>query len=106
MGNIKIKKRVTLEFLGDDYKEAYLDFFSIPLSEYNALLEQSEGLEEDTAKAYGLITETLKKQYAGGKFPDEGGKLVDVAADDLMDFDLETAVHVYRVLTGQLADLK
>lgn len=37
MSKIVIKKRINLDFLGDDYKDAYLVFKSIPLPDYESI---------------------------------------------------------------------
>ena len=37
MGKIVIKKQVSLDFLGEDYKEAYINFKSIPALDYEQI---------------------------------------------------------------------
>jgi hypothetical protein len=40
MSKLVIKKRVSLEFLGEDYKDAFIVFRSIPLAEYEQISKQ------------------------------------------------------------------
>lgn len=106
MGKFAIKKRVSLDFLGDDYKEAYLVFQSIPLKDFEGIIKAvSEG--EDNKNSLGMISEYLQKYFIEGKFPNGEGQLEDVTSEDLTDFaDSETANRCFEILTGQNIDPK
>lgn len=54
MSKIVIKKRVSLEFLGEEYKEAYLLFKAIPLADYK---EFTKSLPQVSSE----FTELIKK---------------------------------------------
>lgn len=102
MSKIVVKKRVSLEFLGDEYKDAYLDFESIPMRDYEGLVSASLALQDDASKSLGFIQEQVVNRFIGGKFP-SGDKLEDVSKDDLLDFPGEVFVQAMQQLTGQVS---
>lgn len=104
MGKIVIKKRVSLEFLGEDYKDAYLDFQSIPLKEYDKYVNMAK--DKDEVKATNLVLDTLKEKFIGGKFPDENGELFDIEKSQIEEFDITVAIQAFKILTGQDQDPK
>lgn len=96
-----IKKRVSLEFLGEEYKDASLTFKSIPIKDIDSLQKEVTKSQEDN-KAATFILDTLKKYFVEGVFPG-----VDtVTADDLGDLDSETVLKCFSTLTGQTIDPK
>lgn len=102
MSKLVIRKRVTLEFLGDEYKEAYLVFRSIPVSEYDGLLTKIKGVGEDNSKANDLILGILKSHYIEGKFPDDKGELEALDGKEELDgLDRDALLQCFGVLTGQ-----
>jgi len=105
MGKIEIKKKIQLDFLGEDYKEAYLEFRAIPLKEYEVYTKQLQN-EKDDSVAGLMVIDILDKQFMGGEFPDEKGEMFKVEKDQLKDFDIETAIKVFQALTGQIQDPK
>lgn len=94
MADIIIKKRVDLGFLGEDYKDSYITFRSIPVSEYEDLVKQVDSVEE--SKSLPEIIKILEKYFVDGLF--EGQKL---AKDDIKQFDGETTIKFFETLTGQ-----
>lgn len=99
MGKIVIKKRIALEFLGEDYKDCYLEFKTIPMRDYEGYIEKSAS-NKDEKKAVQFIIDTLQDLFVGGKFI-EDGELFDVTAEQVNDFDVNTILTVFKVLTGQ-----
>ncbi len=100
MSKVVIKKKISLEFLGKDYAEGYLEFKSVSFKEYQEYL--GDGLEDKPEKeAVEIITNIINKHFLGGKFPDEEGKLFELTKEDINDFDLETIIKVFKILTGQ-----
>lgn len=99
MAKIEIKKKITLEFLGDDYKDDYLIFKSMPLREYETILPQLENAGEDGKKALPIIKKILEDNFISGKFQNE-----DVAKEDLSDFDLQTLIKAFEIFTGQVPE--
>lgn len=98
---IVIKKRVEFDFLGEDYKDAYLVFRSIPLKDFDEITEQIKQAEKDS-KAATFMLDTLKKYFVSGKFPDAD----TVAADDLEGLDAESVIKCFTRFTGQDPDPK
>ena len=99
MGKIVIKKRITLEFLGDEYKECYLEFKTIPMKDYIEYVKKaSESKGEAEASQY--IIDALTPLFVSGKFL-ENDELFDVTKDQIKEFDVETLVTSFNILTGQ-----
>jgi hypothetical protein len=97
MAKISIEKKITLEFLGEKYKDDYLVFSSIALREYEKLLPELEAAGDNGQKSLAIIKKVLEDHFIEGKFQNE-----DVIKDDLADFDLETLTHCFELFTGQV----
>lgn len=98
MADIIIKKRVTLDFLGEDYKADYLVFKSIPIDEYDTIMAKEPG---DNKEALNFIKETLASRFIEGRFQEQ-----DVTKEDIGKFDAEVITSCFAVLTGQKPDPK
>lgn len=94
MAEIIIKKKVTLEFLGDEYKDSYITFKSIPIGEYEDLISKVDKVEE--SKSMSEIMKILETYFVEGLF--DGQKLVK---EDVNQFDGETILKCFETLTGQ-----
>lgn len=94
MAEIIIKKKVTLEFLGEEYKNSFVTFRSIPVGEYDELIKQIDGVEKN--KSLSEIIKILENYFVEGLF--EGQK---VAKEDISQFDGDTIVKCFETLTGQ-----
>lgn len=101
MAIIVIRKKITLDFLGDEYKDDYLVFKALPLAEYEKLLSSLEDVTDDGKKSLQFIAKVLEDQYIEGKFQNE-----DVSKDDLKQFDLETLTRCFELFTGRTPDPK
>lgn len=102
MAKILIKKRVSFEFLGEDYKDDYIVFKSIPIKDYSELLKSlpEEG-SNDTAKSIEVTLKCLQDNFLEGKF---GGE--NLTKEDLVDLDQPTAIKCFEVLVGSNPDPK
>lgn len=96
---IVIKKRVSLEFLGEEYQDAYITFQSIPLSKYDEIIDQQT---EDKKGYLKFIISTLKKYFLDGKFPG----IEELEADDLDGLDEDSCIRCFQIITGQIIDPK
>lgn len=99
MGKIVIKKRISLDFLGEEYKDAYLEFKTIAMKDYQKYIDKSQD-NKDEKKAVDFIIGTLQELFISGKFP-EDDTLFDVEPTQLEDFDVNTILTVFKILTGQ-----
>lgn len=102
---ILIKKRVSLDFLGEEYKEAYLLFKSIPVVKYEEIQSEVKKYEKNPAGSVKYILDLLKSNYIEGKFPIDG-KLTDVSKEDLDDLDPSSITKCFQVFTGVDSDPK
>lgn len=98
---IVIKKRVSFDFLGEDYKDAYLTFQSIPLKDFDELSKNIQKAQ-DGNKAGQAILDVLKEYFVEGQFPD----LEKVTKEDLDGLDQESVIKCFSIFTGQDLDPK
>lgn len=98
MADIVIKKRLSLEFLGEDYKADYLVFKAIPISEYEKIISKQP---DDNAEATRYIIKILEDKFVEGRFQEQ-----DVVKGDLGKFDGYTVTKCFSLLTGQELDPK
>lgn len=98
---IIIKKKVSLDFLGEEYKDASLTFQSIPIKDIDELQTDVAKSQEDN-KAATFILNTLKKYFVEGVFPG----VESVTKEDLDGLDSETVIKCFSQLTGQDIDPK
>ena len=94
MATIKSRiKHVSLAFMGDDWKDGYLDFRSFRFSDINRFAGSDKSSND--------VMQVLKDTFVSGKSPDEGGSVYEVKAEDLDQFDAEAINQIVRELTGQ-----
>lgn len=96
MAEIIIKKKVTLEFLGEDYEDSYLVFRSISIQEFPALMKKVEAASDDNVKSLSAMIDMLQDHFVEGIFDKQ-----KVSQDDLGKFDAETIIKCFELLTGQ-----
>lgn len=99
---IVIKKRVNFDFLGEDYKDAYLTFQSIPLKDYGVLTSKIKDVQNDDAKAAEFMLNALKDYFVEGQFPDTD----KVLKEDLDGLDATSVVKCFAMFSGQDPDPK
>lgn len=97
MAEIIIKKKVTLEHLGEEYKDSFVTFKSIPIGEYEKLAKEIDAVEDK--ESMNKILEILGSYFFEGLF--DGQKL---SKEDMSQFDGETILKFFETLTGQKAD--
>lgn len=105
MTKFYIKHKVSLGFLGKEYKDAYLTFKTLPVSQYEDFFKKAENLTN--LEATKVAMEVVKERFIEGKFITEDNELVDVTADDLSSFlDEGTLNYCYLSILGQKPDPK
>lgn len=103
---IVIRKRVDLDFLGEAYAGAYLEFQSVPVADIEKIQNEIQKYEQDKTSSVLAALNLLKKYFLNGEFPDDEGKLAPVTADDLDGLDPEATIVCFKVFTGQEIDPK
>jgi hypothetical protein len=97
MADIVIKKRVSLEFLGEEYKDSYLTFKSISLTDQTVFEENIKKLGDDSKKVNQELIQQLQDRFIEGLF--QGQK---VEPEDIKQLDAESVVKCYQSFTGDL----
>lgn len=107
MGKILIRRKVNFDFLGDEYKDAYISFRAIPVKDYQDILKKMPTEDQaDNGKSVALVLDTLKEYFVEGKFPGADGTLESLEAGDLDDLDQDSAIRCFEVLVGRQLDPK
>lgn len=97
-----IKKTVKLDFLGEDYKEAYIIFKGIGLTEFEDHVAKAQELDKKGgAGSFRLMANLLASHFISGKGPNESGAMEELKSDDISNLDIDTALKVFQLLTGQ-----
>lgn len=99
-----IKKRISFDFLGEGYEDAYGVFATIPISEYPDIAKTVDA-EDNSVKKTQLMLEVVRKKFVSGKFPNDKGDLEDLTAGGF-DPDGELLLTVYNRLMGGTGDPK
>tara|TARA_R110000868_G_scaffold39565_1_gene137694 strand:- start:1046 stop:1360 length:315 start_codon:yes stop_codon:yes gene_type:complete len=99
---IVIKKRITLEKLGEEYKDSYLTFQSIPFKDYEkiAKLQVEIAGKDETAqglKSLNFIQEELTKRFIEGNIDNQ-----EVKVEDLFELPGEVIVDCFQQLMGKI----
>lgn len=96
---LTVRKKVTFEFLGDEYRECYLYFRAIPVKDYTDIQQRLADLQG--VDSIAALIDVLKAYFLSGQFTDEKGELVDVTADDIGNLDKDSIVLCFQRFTGQ-----
>lgn len=96
-----IKKRVSLDFLGDEYKEGELIFRSIPAKDLPGIMDKTEGADNKSSKIIPIFIEVLETYFLEGSNDKE-----PVTKEDIGQLDAESVLHCFQILTGQKIDPK
>lgn len=75
-------KRVSLEFLGDEWKDAYICFRRGHWRDFEVIEEINK-----TQKGTQALIATLEHMFHSGKMVDESGQLVEMTKDNVSEFD-------------------
>lgn len=105
MGKIVIKKRISLDFLGEEYKDCYITFKPITISEADKIGEEAIQSTKDR-KSNAWLLNQLKDRFLEGKFLGVDNNLFEIKTDDIDSFDLETCSTIFEILTGQITHPK
>ena len=87
-------RRVPLDFLGEAWSDAYIDF-------RRGRWEDAEAIEEINTSEKGTkaLIATLQLLFAAGKMVDESGQLVDMAKENIAEFDNDALIDLSDRIT-------
>ena len=94
---IDITKKVDLSYLGDAWKECFLEFRLPSYADIKDFSVETTDNKEAMTKAMT----TIKELFVAGKAISEG-KVIEVTKDDLDDFPVEIIAKCVQVITGQV----
>lgn len=102
MSKFRIVRKFKLDFLGEEWKECYLEFEAFTYKELADLAKLNIDTEDATrtAEAAGKLMEVLEGKFVGGKGIDAEGKQVDIRKKDLVDLPLEVISKAVSFLMG------
>lgn len=96
---IKIKKKVSLDFLGEEYASSYVTFVAVPINEYEKLQSDVKGLKEgETVK---FITDYLVSRLVEGEI-DQDGEKVKITSENFGELTADVYFTSFAELTGQV----
>lgn len=87
MTKLVIKKRIALDFLGDEYKDSYVIVKSIGVGEYENLK--------------GTVRDQVVERFIEGKI-EQDGQLVDITPENILDLTGDAFVEIFNAMTGIL----
>jgi len=99
---IVIRKKITLESLGEEYKDSYLTFQSIPFKDYEKIAEIYETIADTDETKQGIksldfIKEELTKRFLDGNIDNQAVKV-----EDLFDLPGDVIVDCFQQLMGKI----
>ena len=106
MTKFLLKKRFSLSFLGDEWKECYLDFDAFTVKdvrdELPALSKIDETKSEEVTSGLSAMLSLLEKKFLGGKGINEKKEVVDIVASDIEELPLEVVSKAIGFLSQGL----
>lgn len=84
-----IKKKVLLDFLGEDYKDSFIVVRSISVGEYETMQKNKEATVKDT----------VIDRFVSGQVKQDSG-MVDITKDNLQELPGEVFVECFAAMTG------
>lgn len=100
MSKLIIKKRVSLDFLGDEYKDASITFRSMPIPDYEVIASEIKNVKDGEANK--AILEIVKRYYVSAEFPNDDGVLEPLDSKDELDqMDADMLIECFGRLTGR-----
>lgn len=92
MSKFHVVKRLSLDFLGDDWKECYLEFKALTIREFKdftGLIGVDQADADAVLAAFSLTIGILQTVYLKGKAIDQDKTIIDVSKEDLAEMPLE-----------------
>lgn len=92
-----IQKRVDLSYLGDEWKECYLEFAMPSYHDIKEFAEKGKDNAEIVEKGLERLTELFK-----GGFAISDGKKVEVKRENINDLPMEVVTKSLQAISGQV----
>jgi len=106
MGDFLLVKRFELGFLGEKWKDAYLEFNAFTVKDVRDKLPKLTKIDETKSKSVSggmqVMLELLEEKFIDGKAVDKDGNTVKVKAGDLVDLPIEIISKAVGFLSGGL----
>ncbi|QNK82600.1 hypothetical protein [Nakamurella sp. PAMC28650] len=96
-----VRKHVSLDFLGEDWKEAFIDYNAFDSNDLLQISEISTD-ESDKTSSFRRMLELLKANFLDGKGVGVDG-LVDLTQDDLSQLPIEIVNRSIEALNGSVS---
>lgn len=99
----KIIKRFALDFIGNEWKECYINFNGLTIRDIRdqvpAIANISNKNQKDIIDGMDKILNLIKSKFITGKAINSEGKLVDLKANDLDDLPTDVLVKALNFLS-------
>lgn len=99
--DFKIYKRVKLDFLGERYKDSYIDVEVIAMDERDKVLAELEALGNDESKSFEYVKNLIVTRLGGGSLKDGDNDAVAVTRENMLRFPAEVFIKALAQLQGQ-----
>lgn len=92
MSKLTIKKRVFLDFLGEDYAESYIVVRALSVSDYDKLQN------EDKDKT---VRQVVVENFVEGKIQ-QGDQMVDITKENLLELPGDVFAEAFDRMVGKI----
>lgn len=105
MADIVIRKRISFDFLGDEYKNGYVVFRSLSYDENVALIEAAKGARNDK-ESLEFIIKTLKERFIEGQWIVGDSEPQDIEEKDIGKLSNDAILECFERIVGSKLDPK
>ena len=100
---VKIEKKITLDFLDEEYADSYVKILAIPVKEFDELADEIAKIQknDDGKKSMDYIVKIIKDRFVSGSIK-QGEDYVELTADSLTDMPGDFFLGVLERLSGNL----
>lgn len=96
MATFLVEKKISLGYLGEQYKDSYIIYSAIPFKDYEIIMTNAEKIGDDNIASIKFMQNVLTEHFISGNFQ---GK--DLTKDDVLDFDGETIINSFKLIAGE-----
>lgn len=102
MSGFKVVKHFSLDFLGDEWKAAYINFKPLSISDVKNKLPEIAKIQADPEHAVegmDTLVTLLKDKFIDGKAIADTGDTVDLTIDNIVDLPVEVIGRAFNFLS-------